>query len=51
MTGAIALPRHIVDQLRAERGGIVDLAVETGRMKVIDEQKVDEHETITRKPN
>jgi antitoxin component of MazEF toxin-antitoxin module len=41
---AQALPRQIVDQLRAERGGIVDFAVETGRI-VIVEPKSCEHET------
>jgi hypothetical protein len=37
---AVALPRQIVDQPRAERGRIVDTAIEMGRM-VIGDQKVD----------
>jgi hypothetical protein len=40
MTEAVALPRQIVDQLRAERGGIVDTAIEMGRIVIVD-KKVD----------
>jgi len=46
MTQAIALPRQIVDQLRTERGGIVDFAIQTGR---IVEQKCEQHESNYRK--
>ena len=48
MTEAVALPRQIVDQLRAERGGIVDFAVEAGRI-VIVENKCEHHETNSNK--
>lgn len=37
---AVALPRQIVDQLRDERGGIVDFAVREGRIVIVD-KKVD----------
>lgn len=40
MTEAVALPRQIVDQLRAERGGIVDFAVEAGRIVIVEEKGV-----------
>jgi antitoxin component of MazEF toxin-antitoxin module len=50
MTGAVALPRQIVDQLRAERGGIVDFAVEAGRI-VIVENKCEHHESNTKNRN
>ena len=50
MAEAVALPRQIVDQLRAERGGIVDFAVEAGRI-VIVEQKVSKHESNTKNRN
>jgi hypothetical protein len=33
---AVALPRQIVDQLRAERGGIVDTAIEMGRIVIVE---------------
>lgn len=47
---ATALPRQIVDQLRAERGGIVDFAIECGRICIVDEQKkVDEHGSNSKK--
>jgi antitoxin component of MazEF toxin-antitoxin module len=36
MTEAVTLPRQIVDHLRAMRGGIVDYAVETGRIVIVD---------------
>ncbi len=42
MTSAIQMPRQIVDQLRAERGGIVDFAVEIGRIVIVDQGKVDD---------
>ena len=35
---AVALPRQIVDQLRAERGGIVDFAVRAGRIVIVDKK-------------
>ena len=38
MAEAVALPRQIVDQLRAERGGIVDFAVEAGRIVIVEEK-------------
>ena len=34
---AVSLPRQVVDQLRAERGGIVDFAVECGRIVIVEE--------------
>jgi hypothetical protein len=37
---AVALPRQIVDLLRVERGGIVDTAIEMGRIVIVD-KKVD----------
>lgn len=37
---AVALPRQIVDQPRAERGRIVDTAIEMGRIVIVD-KKVD----------
>jgi hypothetical protein len=40
MTEAVALPRQIVDLLRVERGGIVDTAIEMGRIVIVD-KKVD----------
>jgi predicted deacylase len=40
MTEAAVLPRQIVDQLRTERGGIVDFAVKIGRIVPMDEHKV-----------
>lgn len=36
----VELPEEIVDQLRAERGGIVDHAVETGRIVVIPRKRL-----------
>lgn len=33
----VALPKQIIDQLRSERGGIVDFAVERGFIKVLKE--------------
>ena len=35
----VELPEEIVDHLRAERGGVVDTAIETGRIKVVDKKK------------
>ncbi|MCK9580798.1 MAG: hypothetical protein M0Q92_10175 [Methanoregula sp.] len=47
---ATALPRQIVDQLRAERGGIVDFAIEFGRIVVIDDmKKVDDNGNNSKK--
>jgi len=44
MTETAPLPRQIVDQLRAERGGIVDFAIECGRIRIVDEcKKVDDN--------
>jgi hypothetical protein len=37
---AVALPRQIVDQPRAERGRIVDFAIRAGRIVIVD-KKVD----------
>lgn len=37
MTEAAPLPRQIVDQLRVERGAIVDFAVETGRIVIVEQ--------------
>jgi len=48
MTEAVALPRQIVDQLRAERGGIVDTAIEMGRI-VIVESKGEQNGSINSK--
>jgi hypothetical protein len=50
MTEAAALPRQIVDQLRTERGGIVDFAIQTGRI-VEQEGKVSQHESNSNKGN
>lgn len=46
---AVPLPRQIVDQLRAERGGIVDTAIEMGRI-VIVEHKVSEDVNNSKNP-
>ncbi|WP_292421477.1 hypothetical protein [Methanoregula sp.] len=49
MTSAIQMPRQIVDQLRAERGGIVDFAVEIGRIVIVEQKKVDENGNNSKK--
>jgi len=41
---ALPLPRQIVDQLRTERGGIVDFAIEAGRIVIVEHEKVVSHE-------
>ena len=48
MTEATVLPRQVVDQLRAERGGIVDFAVESGRIAIVEE-KCENHGNNNRK--
>jgi hypothetical protein len=48
---AVELPRQIVDQLRIERGGIIDFAIECGRIVVIGEQKGGQNGNITRNQN
>lgn len=39
MTESVTLPRQIVDHLRAMRGGIVDYAVETGRIVIVEQKQ------------
>jgi antitoxin component of MazEF toxin-antitoxin module len=51
MAEAVALPRQIVDQLRAERGGIVDFAVEAGRIVIVEQKGVSKHESNTKNRN
>ena len=46
MTQAIALPRQIVDQLRTERGGIVDFAIQTGR--IVEQKGVSNDRNISK---
>ena len=47
---AVTIPRQIIDQLRTERGGIVDFAVKIGRIVPMDEQKVSNNVNSNKKP-
>jgi len=50
MTSAAELPRQIVDQLRAERGGIVDFAVECGRIVISEKEGVSNVSNSSKNP-
>jgi antitoxin component of MazEF toxin-antitoxin module len=46
---AVALPKQVVDQLRTERGSIVDTAIEMGRIVIVDQKVCEQHESDSRK--
>ena len=46
MIEAVVLPKQIIDQLRTERGGIVDFAIREGA--IVEKEGVSKHESNTK---